>query len=195
MFFKYKDYFTSDNIKISFNSKNKESDDNVDFAFLGLVDEYNYIFITSENFEKLLPQYELLEFQEVEELSVELKNSLRTQATALFRKNNLRKRIEEEVGDEFDLIADCMKLVEFNVMLTARLAADYFGTAAMDPTLKQEYALRNQAFLNKVDNNELLIRGAFEDVNEMLNRVMTRYSKIQELVRDEYVLRLTEIGL
>ena len=103
--------------------------------------------------------------------------------------------MEDEVGDLYDMVADCMKLVEFNIMLTYRLAADYFGTDALTQETKDTYATRNQTFLNGVDSGEIKIRGSIEDVNEMFNRLITRYSKIQTIVDDRYLSELKKVGL
>lgn len=128
-------------------------------------------------------------------LTSEQKDILRKQAVANLKKEELRKNIEMNVGDVHDLIADAMKLIEFNIMLTSRLAADYFGTTTFDATLKQEYATRNQQFLDSVENGSVYLRANFEDANDMLIKLMTRYSQIQHMVKDDYVDELAKIGL
>lgn len=128
-------------------------------------------------------------------LTPEQKQELRHQSVAILKRNELRSSIDADVGDVQDLLADCMKLIEMNIMLTSRLAADYFGTSALDQTTKDLYAQRNQSFLDSVDSGQLLIRGAIEDVAEMQTRLMTRYSAINHLVKDKYIDELSKIGL
>lgn len=128
-------------------------------------------------------------------LTSEQKQELRHQSVAILKRNELRTSIDTDVGDVQDLLADCMKLIEMNIMLTSRLAADYFGTTVLDKATKDLYAQRNQTFLDSVDNGHLLIRGAIEDVTEMQSRLMTRYSKINHLVKDKYIDELSKMGL
>lgn len=128
-------------------------------------------------------------------LTSEQQQELRTQSIGRLKRSELRQSINTNVGDVEDLIADCMKLIEMNIMLTSRLAADYFGTAVLDQTTKDLYAQRNQTFLDSVDNGHLLIRGTIEDVTEMQSRLMARYSKINHLVKDKYIGELSKIGL
>ena len=101
----------------------------------------------------------------------------------------------EDIGDVYDLIADAMKLIEFNMMLTARLAGDLWGTNPIDATKKAEYAGRNKAFLDAVEAGDITLRGDFEDMDTVMARLMGRVSTINELVRDHYVRELQKVGL
>lgn len=139
-------------------------------------------------------QPEEINFRAVE-LTEQQKEELKKQAMVMLKKDVLRKHIEKDVGDIHDLVADCMKLIEFNLLLTSRIAADYFGTDVMDDQTKQVYAQRNQTFLDSVNQGNVTLRGSFEDANEMLVKLMTRYSHIQDMVKAEYIDHLNEIGL
>ena len=99
------------------------------------------------------------------------------------------------VGDMQDMIADCMKLIEFNMMLTARLAGDVWGTNPIDDEKKELYAARNKSFLDAVDTGDITLRGDFEDMNIVMSRMLSRVSKINETVRDNYVSKLQAVGL
>lgn len=143
----------------------------------------------------ILPeQPEEINFREVV-LTDTQKEELKKQALVSLKKETLREHIEKDVGDVHDLVADCMKLIEFNLLLTSRLAADYFETSPMDAETKTVYSQRNQAFLDSITNGDVTLRGSFEDANEMMLRLMQRYSHIQDLVKEEYVDQLTQIGL
>ena len=101
----------------------------------------------------------------------------------------------EDIGDVYDLIADAMKLIEFNMMLTARLAGDLWGTNPIEEAKKAEYAGRNKAFLDAVEAGAITLRGDFEDMDTVMARLMGRVSTINELVRDHYVSELQKVGL
>jgi len=169
----------------------KNTEDN-DLTVLGEVDGVTYVHVP---FNTDIPeQYPEINFQEAT-LTDDIVGSLKRQRFASLKKQILRDTLEDEVGDLYDMVADCMKLVEFNIMLTSRLAADYFGTDALTQETKDTYATRNQTFLNGVDSGEIKIRGSIEDVNELFNRLITRYSKIQTIVDDRYLSELKKVGL
>ena len=162
---------------------------------LGKINELHYVFIPDDIAEDLLAnQHEECEVTLVN-LTPEIKEQLKRNRYFQIQKQVTRTDINTEIGDVYDLIADCMKLIEMNIMLTSRLAADYFGTTALDEPTKDIYAQRNQAFLDSVDNGQLLIRGAIEDVTEMQARLMTRYSTINHIVKEKYIDELAKIGL
>jgi hypothetical protein len=119
-------------------------DENQDMVTLGEVDGFTYVYAPN-----LSAQDERLGWQEVV-LDEALKNSLRQGFVFSNHKHFARAKIEA-VGDVYDLVADAMKLIEFNMMLTARLAGDLWGTNPIDPSKKAEYAGRNKAFLDAVE--------------------------------------------
>ena len=101
----------------------------------------------------------------------------------------------EDIGDVYDLIADAMKLIEFNMMLTARLAGDMWGTNPIPEDKKALYAARNKGFLDAVEAGAITLRGDFDDMDTLMARMMSRYSQINEVVRDAYVNELKRVGL
>jgi hypothetical protein len=168
----------------------EEGEQNI--TVLGTLDDTIYVHVPETV--TLPDQPEEINFRAVV-LTKEQKELLKKQALVSLKKSSVRKSIETDIGDVHDLIADCMKLIEFNMLLTARLAADYFQTEPMDVTTKQAYADRNQAFLNAVSIGDVTLRGSFEDADEMMLKIMSRYSKIQDHVKTEYIDQLKEIGL
>lgn len=159
---------------------------------LGEIDNETYIHVPSSVV--LANQPTELTFTQVT-LTSELKKQLKEQSLVKMKKDSVRRKIEIEVGDVHDLIADCMKLIELNFVLTSRIAADYFGTSPIPEETKTVYAQRNQNMLNSIDSGQTKLRGSFEDVDKLMGDLIARYSKIQELVNSEYLTELEKIDL
>ena len=163
-------------------------EENQDMVTLGEVDGFTYVYAPN-----ISAQDERLGWQEAM-MDDALKNSLRQSFVFSNQKHFARKKIEA-VGDIYDLLADAMKLIEFNMMLTARLAGDLWGTNPIEETKKSEYAGRNKAFLDAVGAGAITLRGDFDDMDTVMARLMGRVSKVNELVRDHYVSQLQKVGL
>ena len=163
-------------------------DEKQELITLGEVDGFTYVYAPTQSV-----QDARLGWEEVV-LDDALKNSLRQSFVFNNHKHFARAKIEA-VGDVYDLVADAMKLIEFNMMLTARLAGELWGTNPIDATKKAEYAGRNKAFLDAVEAGAITLRGDFEDMDTVMARLMGRVSTINELVRDHYVSELQKVGL
>jgi len=163
-----------------------------DFELLGEVNGVSYAYLP----DNITPpqQYNDINFQSTEPTDEVLKQ-LKLQRFAKTKKIILQDKITDEVGDVYDMMADCMKLIEFNIMLTSRLAADYFGTSPLEGDTRTEYANRNQSFLDQVGSGNILLRGDIENVDLMFERLMLRYSNIQNIVDTEYISELKRVGL
>ena len=154
-------------------------------TLLGVINGWHYMHSDAPQ-----EQDERIEFQEVV-LNADEKEQLKLQ-----RPNKSFARMKlEDVGDMQDFIADAMKLIEFNMMLTARLAGDLWGTNPIEEAKKAEYAGRNKAFLDAVEAGAITLRGDFEDMDTVMARLMVRVSTINELVRDHYISELQKVGL
>ena len=154
-------------------------------TLLGVINGWHYVYSDAPQ-----EQDVRIEFQEVV-LSADEKEQLKLQ-----RPNKSFARMKlEDVGDIQDFIADAMKLIEFNMMLTARLAGDIWGTNPIDEAKKTKYAGRNKAFLDAVDAGMVTLRGHFEDMDVVMSRMLERVSKTNQLVRDNYVNEMKRIGL
>jgi len=127
-------------------------------------------------------------------LDDDLRDRLRNSYMARTRKAFARMKIEE-VGDVYDLLADAMKLIEFNMMLTSRLAGDLWGTHPINAETKAIFSARNGAFLDAVAAGAVTLRGDFDDMNVLMGKMMSRYSHINQIVRDNYVAELQRVGL
>ena len=138
-------------------------------------------------------QDERIAWQEVI-LNDEQKEILRAQVMVQSKKLFARLKVAD-IGDIYDLVADAMKLIEFNMMLTARLAGDLWGTNPIEETKKAEYAGRNKEFLDAVETGTITFRGDFDNMDTLMARMMNRYSDINKIVRDEYISELKRVGL
>jgi len=126
---------------------------------------------------------------------VVLTDELREQLKALLPHKEFVRMKVSDIGDTKDLIADAMKLIEFNMMLTARMAGDIYGTNVLDEPTKELYKARNKAFLDAVDAGMITMRGDFDDMDVTMQRLLSRVSKTNETVRDNYTEKLKACGL
>jgi len=181
MFYKYKPFKLDGVNGYTVNASLNDGD-----TRLGVIEDWTFIHSTAE----ALGQDIRIEFQDVI-LTQEEKELLKAQ---LPHKEFVRMKIEG-VEDIYDLVADCMKLIEFNMMLTARLAGDIWATNPIQEDKKALYAARNKGFLDAVDVGAITLRGNFDDMDTLMVRLMSRYSKINEVMRDVYVSELKKVGL
>ena len=189
MFYRYTPKTTTGPYGTEYRFINTENNDGID---LGSIDGVtHYVFLPDDVQPPQQP--EEINFEPVE-LTDDLKETIKQHRYVTLRKEITRNEIAK-IGDIEDLIADCMKLVEFTIMLTSRIAADYLGTSPMSEEVKTAYAQRNQAFLDAVDSGDLIIRGEYDDVSLLQQRMMQRYSDINKIVRDRYINDLKRIGL
>ena len=125
------------------------------------------------NWEQVQPTHALIE-------------QLKRSKPVCIAKDVLRKKIELEVGDLQDLVADSMRLIEFALALCLRVSHEALTGDPMSAEHKQAYTARVEAALGAIDSGDVLLRGDVEDPTNMMVRLMTRYSKLNELVRDNY---------
>lgn len=157
--------------------------------YLGNIDGWDYAYLPED-----VVQDDRLQATIVE-LSDEGKADLRKQQFVLAQKSYARVHIEHEVGDIYDLLADAMKMIEFTLVLASRFAGDAWGTNPIDPAKKEEFMVRNKAFLDAVDAGEVTMRGDFDDMDVVMHKMFERVSKINTIVRDKYLSELVEVGL
>lgn len=102
-------------------------------------------------------------------------------------KQALRRRIEREIGDDGDLIADQARQIESLTMLVTRLVAELWGGRTTDPAIKAAYISRAEAVVDAVDGGQLHLRGEYEDPAEMVARVTERSGHINRLAGEQYL--------
>ena len=169
----------------------RNTEDN-ELVILGTVGSKTYVHVPSKVTVPEQPQE--INFQE-DTITPEVREQLKKQPFTEMKKTLLRSKIEVEVGDIHDLLADCMKLIEFNTMLTTRLAADYFGSVPMDQATKDRYSMKVQTLLENVDNGNVQLRGNYDSVDGMFEKMMERYTYIQTIVKEQYIDLLKEVEL
>ena len=69
------------------------------------------------------------------------------------------------------------------------MAAEYLGGPALSNEQRAAYLSRVSAVIEGLDNGTLKLRGDAEDTDDMLNRVLSRASRINEIVEEEYLTR------
>jgi len=180
MTYKYKHFIEAGVNGYTIHAKMEEAD-----TALGILDGWHYVHSNAPQ-----EQDARIEWQEVE-LTSEQKELLKLQ-----RPNKSFTRMKlEDVGDMQDFIADAMKLIEFNMMLTARLTGDIWGTNPIDATTKEVYKARNKAFLDAVEAGQVTLRGEFDDMDAVMARLLKRVSKTNQIVRDNYIAEMQKVEL
>ncbi|MFP4138781.1 MAG: hypothetical protein ACLFSR_10495 [Halomonas sp.] len=102
-----------------------------------------------------------------------------------------RRKIEREVGDLHEILADQAKQIEALTALTSRLAADYLGGTAMHDETKAAYLERVESIVGALDSGDLTLRGDMEGggASEMVMKVLGRANRINEIIAQEYLPR------
>lgn len=180
MLFKYKPFIEQGVNGFTLHAKQTETD-----TRLGEIDGWSFV-------HSVLPEAQdaRIEWQEVILSDIE-KELLKQQ-----RPNKSFARMKlEDVGDMQDFLADAMKLIEFNMMFTARLAGDLWGTNIIDPAVKEVYKARNKSFLDAADAGLVTLRGDFDNMDVVMARLLTRVSKTNQIVRDTYVSEMQRVEL
>lgn len=172
--------FTGDSV----DGKNK-------FIKLGEIDGTSFVYIPDDV--EPAKQHVDINFTKVT-LTDEQKAALRKQSYAVDLKAELRKQLDISVGDLADIVADQSKLNEFALVLLLRLTADYFGVQKMSDEVKATYQARVMSVLSAIDSGDLLIRGEFDNPDNMITEIAPRYTAMQQKVR-QYLTDLAELGL
>lgn len=152
-------------------------------AILGEIDGWFYVSVPDET---ALPEQDAaINWQPVEP-SFEFMEILKRTRPIELQKDNLRKLIEAEVGDLHDLVADSMRLNEFALALCLRVSHEVLTGTPMSEGHRSAYTDRVESALEAIDNGSVLLRGSIEEPTEMMQRLMMRHTRINELVRDYY---------
>lgn len=182
--------------------KTTDSDDNSTAltsdpaVYLGEVDgrKYRY-FPDGLDIANVGEQSTAIDFKLETSLPEDVRISLRAQATCAFKKEAAREEITLKVGDVLDLLADTSQLVEFAIIAVSALWADKAGLAPLSEQMIKDYGERGAAVMQAVARGDLMLRSSFETPEKMITTIMPRYSQVQQIVRDRYILPLKELGL
>jgi len=100
-----------------------------------------------------------------------------------------RRRIEAEVGDAHEILADQAKQIEALTALVSRMAAEYLGGNAMPQAIRTTYLARAEHVVAALDSGALTLRGDAEGADDMLTKVMARTDRINRIIASEYLPR------
>ena len=182
MIFKYKSFVEAGVNGYTLHAKTTETD-----TRLGEIDGWSYVHSTAPE-----AQDARIEWSDVTATITDAEKEL----LKLQRPNKSFARMKlEDVGDIQDFLADAMKMIEFNMMLTVRLAGDVWGTNPIEPEIKTAYATRNSGFLAAVDSGAITLRGDFDNMDVVMARLLERVSKTNQIVRDNYVAEMQRVEL
>jgi hypothetical protein len=109
-------------------------------------------------------------------------------ALKLMKKFNIRARIESEVGDVYDLLADLAKRVSLVERPTLVALNDLMTTGTIAQTTKDAYAALIGQYVTGVSTGALSDRTDLEVNTELFARMTARYQKIHDIVKEEYGL-------
>jgi hypothetical protein len=104
-----------------------------------------------------------------------------------------RRKIESEMGDLHEIVADQSKQIEALTALVCRMAAEQLGGTAMDAATKATYLARVEMVVGALDSGALVLRGDQEGADDMLARVLARTSRVNQIVGEEYLPRRNEL--
>ncbi|MDN3524364.1 hypothetical protein QWY79_03685 [Halomonas sabkhae] len=98
-----------------------------------------------------------------------------------------RRRIEREVGDVHEILADQARQIEALTALVCRLATDQLGGTALDGDTRTRYLARAESIVSALDSGSLVLRGDVEGADDMLDKVMSRAGRINQIIALEYL--------
>ena len=110
-------------------------------------------------------------------------------------KASTRRKIEAEVGDLHEIVADQAKQIEALTVMVCRLSAEYLGGTAMTADDKTTYLSRVEDVLAAIASGDLVLRGDLEGADDMLQKTLARTNRINEIVGAEYLPRRNEVLL
>lgn len=162
----------------------------VSATYLGEVGGWHYVSVPAGT--ELPEQPPEIDWQPVE-LDHALREQLKRTRPVEMAKHVVREMIEQEIGDIHDLVSDCMRLCEFALALTLRVGSEVLTGEPMPTQTRATYTARVQSVLAAMDNGDILLRGDIEDPDQMMLRLMERYTRISQLLAAEYQPRIDEL--
>ncbi|CAH1044565.1 hypothetical protein [Halomonas sp. TD01] len=102
-------------------------------------------------------------------------------------KASARRKIEAEVGDLHEVVADQAKQIEALTVMLCHLSAEYLGGKVMSEVAKTTYLARVQKVLSAIDSGALQLRGDLEGTDDMLEKTLYRTNRINEIVGSDYL--------
>lgn len=161
-------------------------------TFLGTIGEYEYI-SAPDDWDPGKQPFSI-KFEQVI-LTGEQKLELRRQHMVQVIKDETRAKLDEQVGDLEDRVSNLYKIIENLFVTVSWLMADKARTETMPPDLVNTYGQRSKAVLDAIKDNTLPLRSDMEDPNGMINDLLIAIAKTNQIVGENYISKLTELGL
>ena len=172
--------------------KNSDIEDGPRATYLCEVDGWRYVSVPDGL--EMPAQPEGIQWQAVAEPSAALIEQLKRSARPVsIAKDVVRRRIELEVGDVHDMVADSMRLCEFAIALSVRVSHEVLTGEQMDPAVREAYTDRVSTVKEALDSGAIVLRSDLEDPTQMMQRLMTRYTKINDLIAESYKPAVDEL--
>jgi hypothetical protein len=188
--FKYQQHVTQGPNGAALDFRNATEEDSPSATYLGEIDSWRYVSVPDGA--EMPEQPEEIQWQPVDPTH-ELVEQLKRSRPVSIAKRVVRERIETEVGDLHDLVADCMRLCEFSLALSLRVSHEVFSGERMPDETRTAYAQRVETVLGALDSGDVVLRGDLEDPDAMIMRLMERYTRISQLLADLYKPRIAEL--
>lgn len=99
-------------------------------------------------------------------------------------KNRMRERIENEVGDIYDIMADISKRMDLLERMSMLVTLDYLGARPLEQERKDKYIQILLAYVQELESGNLLTRADLEDEYELFNTLGQRFSQIANIVKE-----------
>jgi len=171
--------------------KNSDVEGGPRATYLCEVDGWRYVSVPDGL--EMPEQPEGIQWQVVAEPSTALIEQLKRARPVSIAKDVVRRRIELEVGDVHDMVADCMRLCEFSIALSVRVSHEVLTGEQMAPAVREAYTDRVSTVKGALDSGAIVLRSDLEDPTQMMQRLMMRYTKINDLIAESYKPAVDEL--
>lgn len=172
--------------KTNINDNNQFQYDKTDLT----LDTWKYIIETYPNIvdNSIIEGFQHLQVPDADLTSENL--TIKNKMREWIYKLNSRYRIEKEVGDTNDLLADVSKRISLIERLVMRMAADYFEIQTLPIEYKNAYTTLISNYLGAFDAGYFLDRTDLEDPGLLFSRLMERTKKIADIINEEYFSKI-----
>lgn len=104
------------------------------------------------------------------------------------KKAKIRKRIDEEVGDVYDLLADTSKRLAMLERLTMFVLHDYLNNVPLSDERNSLYSYLVQQYIDSIESFTVKNRVDLENPEELFNKLAQRSNRIADIFIEENYL-------
>jgi len=108
-------------------------------------------------------------------------------------KASAQRKIEAEVGDVYEILADHSKQIEALTVMICRLSADILGGTQLSDEERQKYLVRVETVIGAIAAGHLTLRGDLEGADDMLQKTLMRTDKVNRIIGDAYLPQLRRL--